>query len=87
MEVYEGAQLISQPGESDLIFPSTCLEFFNTPIGEVHIISYARLAHGAEKLMSSSLFAQRERGELSRIPRHYVRRSSDHQRAPDARRA
>ena len=36
MEVYEGAQLISQPGESDLIFPSTCLELFDTPIGEVH---------------------------------------------------
>jgi hypothetical protein len=58
MEVYEGAQLISQPGESDLIFPSTCLELFDTPIGEVHIISFARLAHAAETLVSSSLFAQ-----------------------------
>ena len=64
MEVDEGAQLISQPGEGDLIFPSTSLELLDTPIGEVHIISYARRAHGAEKLVSSSLFAQCGRGEL-----------------------
>jgi hypothetical protein len=36
MEVDEGAQLISQPGESDLIVSPTCLELLDTPIGEVH---------------------------------------------------
>ena len=63
MEVDEGAQLISQPSESDLIFSPTCLELLDTPIGEVHIHSYARLAHGAGKLVSSSLFTQCGRGE------------------------
>ena len=37
MEVDEGAQLISQPSESDLIVPATCLQLLDTPIGEVHI--------------------------------------------------
>jgi hypothetical protein len=57
MEVDEGAQLISQPGESDLIVPPTCLELLDTPIGEVHTFTMLGL-HGARKLVSSSLFAQ-----------------------------
>ena len=48
MEVDEGTQLISKPGEGDLILAPACLEFFDAPIGEVHILGlaerYARAA-------------------------------------------
>jgi hypothetical protein len=37
MEVDEGAQLISEPSECDLIFPAACLELLDTPICEVHV--------------------------------------------------
>jgi hypothetical protein len=56
MEVDEGAQLISQPGESDLIVPPTCLELLDTPIGEVH--TFTMLGLRSARKLSSSLFAQ-----------------------------
>jgi hypothetical protein len=58
MEVDEGAQLISEPRESDLIIPPACLELLDTPISEIHVYSWARLAHGA-----GMLIAQCDRGE------------------------
>jgi hypothetical protein len=39
MEVDEGAQLISEPSEGDLIFPAARLELLDTPISEVHVCS------------------------------------------------
>jgi hypothetical protein len=84
MEVDEGAQLISQPSESDLIVPPTCLELLDAPIGEVHIYSYARFAHGAGKVLSSSVFAQCDRRELgvAKYPRRRAPSSFDHQAPP-----
>jgi len=37
MEVDEGAQLISEPRESDLIISPACLELLDTPISEIHV--------------------------------------------------
>jgi hypothetical protein len=39
MDVDEGAQLISEPSEGDLIFPAACLELLDTAISEVHVCS------------------------------------------------
>jgi hypothetical protein len=36
MEINERAQLISEPGESDLIVTPPRLQFLDSPIGEVH---------------------------------------------------
>jgi hypothetical protein len=48
MEVDECAQLVSQPGESDLIVPPTCLELLDTPIGEVHTFTMLGLPQREE---------------------------------------
>ena len=49
MEVDEGAQLISQPGESDLFVPPTFLKLLDAPIGEVHTFTMrgSRMAQGS----------------------------------------